>query len=82
MLYSITDLQGSQTKIALSSGTVELYSITDLQGSQTMARKSRLTPGLYSITDLQGSQTEHFSDFYDYESFTVLLIYKVLKPQI
>ena len=58
-LYTLTNLQGSQTEVEYDERSMELYTLTNLQGSQTYRTKAELRA-----------------------SFTPLLTYKVLKPQI
>ena len=76
--YTITNLQGSQTKITQSEIEKRFYTITNLQGSQTQICKKEKVFLFYTITNLQGSQTVPCSTNIT-TCFTPLQTYKVLK---
>ena len=55
--YTITNLQGSQTRQTVHKNRVWFYTITNLQGSQTLMLMEFQKQQFYTITNLQGSQT-------------------------
>ena len=57
--YTITNLQGSQTRITFSFVCIKFYTITNLQGSQTSDTYKCAFDWFYTITNLQGSQTSN-----------------------
>ena len=57
----------------------KFYTSTNLQGSQTESSCGALADGFYTSTNLQGSQT-YRKKVWSMIGFTLLQIYKVLKP--
>ena len=79
MFSYFTDLQGSQTVIAVSESPPPFSYFTDLQGSQTDAKEIFHYGKFSYFTDLQGSQTV-VAFRCSFFCLVTLLIYKVLKP--
>ena len=81
VFYTFTYLQGSQTITVTCMTKLKFYTFTYLQGSQTSQIEERAEESFYTFTYLQGSQTQVCIVELRL-SFTPLLTYKVLKPQI
>ena len=66
----------------MSNVPIEFDNHTNLQGSQTFVHLFFLLLEFDNHTNLQGSQTYSAPTWLIIESLTIILIYKVLKPQI
>ena len=59
--YTLTNLQGSQTKRRSLCFTKMFYTLTNLQGSQTGILEALGFEEFYTLTNLQGSQTDTYT---------------------
>ena len=59
VFYTLTNLQGSQTKHPTNLHFDMFYTLTNLQGSQTIASPQLPSDQFYTLTNLQGSQTSN-----------------------
>ena len=57
--YTLTNLQGSQTKDGYEKEVSKFYTLTNLQGSQTLGYLNQSFQKFYTLTNLQGSQTSN-----------------------
>ena len=79
LFYTITNLQGSQTRFVTFDEAIEFYTITNLQGSQTGLPAPRRAP---CFTPLQTYKVLKLCRCFSgrFGGFTPLQTYKVLKP--